>query len=293
MNTSALLSILEHPEQLTAAQTSELAEIVAEFPFFQPVRAVFLKGLKNQGSFNYNKELKRTAALTTDRSILFDFITSPVFTQNAISRTIKEQEESLYNIVVNEAKDVSEQVETEELGKANQVLDPDFFIPKTDNQPEKTDFLEPEKLLEMGAPLDFGQKETHSFAEWLQITTHKPIDRTQETEDTSETIENDEETDEDLERKRKLRIIDRFIANNPKIKVKPVDETVKRNVIEEVNVPDEALMTETLARVYVEQKNFNKAKQAYRILSLKYPEKSGFFADRIRAIEKLQDNKNT
>ena len=293
MNTSALLSILENPEQLTAAQTSELAEIVAEFPFFQPVRAVFLKGLKNQGSFNYNKELKRTAALTTDRSILFDFITSPVFTQNAISKTIKEQEESLYNIVVNEAKDVSEQVETEELGKANQVLDPDFFIPKTDNQPEKTDFLEPEKLLEIGVPLDFGQKETHSFAEWLQITTHKPIDRTQETEDTSETIENDEETDEDLERKRKLRIIDRFIANNPKIKVKPVDETVKRNVIEEVNVPDEALMTETLARVYVEQKNFNKAKQAYRILSLKYPEKSGFFADRIRAIEKLQDNKNT
>ena len=293
MNTSALLAILENPEQLTAVQTSELAEIVAEFPFFQPARAVFLKGLKNQGSFNYNKELKRTAALTTDRSILFDFITSPVFTQNAISKTIKEQEESLYNIVVNEAKDVSEQVETEELGKANQVLDPDFFIPKADNQPEKTDFLEPEKLLEIGVPLDFGQKETHSFAEWLQITTHKPIDRSQETEDTAETIENEEETEEDLERKRKLRIIDRFIANNPKIKVKPVDETVKRNVIEEVNVPDEALMTETLARVYVEQKNFNKAKQAYRILSLKYPEKSGFFADRIRAIEKLQDNKNT
>ena len=56
-------------------------------------------------------------------------------------------------------------------------------------------------------------------------------------------------------------------------------------------MPSEALMTETLARVYVEQKNFKKAKQAYRILSLKYPEKSGFFADQIRAVEQLEENK--
>jgi hypothetical protein len=45
-------------------------------------------------------------------------------------------------------------------------------------------------------------------------------------------------------------------------------------------------MTETLAKVYLQQKNFKKALQAYHILSLKYPEKSGFFADQIRAINK-------
>ena len=49
-------------------------------------------------------------------------------------------------------------------------------------------------------------------------------------------------------------------------------------------------MTETLARVYLEQKNYKKAIQAYKILILKNPEKSGFFADQIRAIEKLQEN---
>ena len=47
-------------------------------------------------------------------------------------------------------------------------------------------------------------------------------------------------------------------------------------------------MTETLAKVYLEQKKYKKALQAYRILSLKYPEKSGFFADRIKAVEKIQ-----
>jgi hypothetical protein len=48
------------------------------------------------------------------------------------------------------------------------------------------------------------------------------------------------------------------------------------------------LMTETLAKVYLEQKKYKKAIKAYDILILNYPEKSGFFADQIRAIKKLQ-----
>ena len=51
----------------------------------------------------------------------------------------------------------------------------------------------------------------------------------------------------------------------------------------------ESLMTETLARIYLEQKNYDKAIQAYNILSLKYPEKSGFFADQIQAVKELQE----
>ena len=51
-------------------------------------------------------------------------------------------------------------------------------------------------------------------------------------------------------------------------------------------------MTETLARVYLEQGKYKKAIQAYRILSLKYPEKSGFFADQIKAVEQLRQDKS-
>ena len=49
-------------------------------------------------------------------------------------------------------------------------------------------------------------------------------------------------------------------------------------------------MTETLAKVYLEQKKYVNAIKAYRILSLKYPEKSSFFATQIKAI-KLLDKK--
>ena len=55
--------------------------------------------------------------------------------------------------------------------------------------------------------------------------------------------------------------------------------------------PDSSLMTETLAKVYLEQKKYENAIQAYRILSLKYPEKSGFFADQIKRVQILQKYK--
>ena len=80
-------------------------------------------------------------------------------------------------------------------------------------------------------------------------------------------------------------LINRFIENNPKISSLKKDETIE--VVIPKNKADKSLMTETLAKVYLEQKKFSKAIKAYEILSLKYPEKSGFFADQIKGIKKL------
>jgi predicted negative regulator of RcsB-dependent stress response len=62
------------------------------------------------------------------------------------------------------------------------------------------------------------------------------------------------------------------------------------NPINDSNI--EGLMTETLAKVYLAQKKYENALVAYRILSLKNPEKSSFFADQITKIEQLQKNKS-
>jgi len=89
----------------------------------------------------------------------------------------------------------------------------------------------------------------------------------------------------------KFSIIDKFIESNPKIK--PVDKTIKNiDISSGSSRENDSLMTETLAKVYLEQKKYENAIKAYRILSLKYPEKSGFFADRIKAIKILQRNKS-
>ncbi|MGB3152939.1 MAG: hypothetical protein WBB27_19945, partial [Maribacter sp.] len=87
--------------------------------------------------------------------------------------------------------------------------------------------------------------------------------------------------------KEKYKRIDKFITDNPKIV--PQEKLQRKiDVSSSIKLDKNELMTETLARVYLEQKKFKKAVQAYKILSLKYPEKSSFFADRIKAVEKIQ-----
>jgi hypothetical protein len=63
-------------------------------------------------------------------------------------------------------------------------------------------------------------------------------------------------------------------------------------IIDKKQEDNNHLMTETLAKVYLEQKKYQRAIQAYEILILKYPEKSSFFADQIKNIKDLQQNNN-
>jgi hypothetical protein len=232
MNTKDFTKLLNTPQHITAENSDYLISIVKEYPYFQAARAIHLKGLKINDSFKYNAELKKTAAYTTDRTVLFDFITSPVFIEKA---------ENL--------KDVHQQIAT------------------------KTPVIESttiEKELEIGKPIAFTQKETHSFNEWMQLSSHKKILR------------------EEKKPLKKADIIDNFIKQNPKIS--KISKDTENKAVQVIEKQDSYLMTETLAKVYLEQKKYENAIKAYEILSLKYPEKSGFFADQIKAVKELQEN---
>ena len=153
--------------------------------------------------------------------------------------------------------------------------------------------ITPEKKLKIGEPLDFDKSENHSFSEWLKITNFKPIIR-EENKPQKESAPKKSEISNEAKSPpiaNKLELIDRFISENPKIK--PVTNQPKPKLVNNDDDMSDSLMTETLARIYLEQKNYKKAIQSYKILSLKYPEKSGFFADQIKAVEELKENNNT
>jgi hypothetical protein len=298
MNTTDFTYILQHPQNITAAQISDVKSIINEFPYFQSARAVYLKGLKNKESFKYNQELKTTAAYTTDRSILFDFITSKEFLQNEISHHIKHNTEHLKAIEVSDIEDISvnksviiDDALRQQIKDTEPILDPAFFEAKEKtiipgnvididvSNIQKT----PEETLEIGKPLNFNKNEVHSFGEWLKITSFKPIIR--------EDNETKEEASAKNNQEKKFELIDKFIAS--KAKIQPIKKDAPtHNIAKAQMIQPEALMTETLARIYVEQKNYSKAIQSYKILSLKYPEKSGFFADQIQAVKELQEQNN-
>ena len=52
----------------------------------------------------------------------------------------------------------------------------------------------------------------------------------------------------------------------------------------------EDLMTETLANIHIKQERYEKAIEIFERLSLKYPEKSVYFARRIKEMEDLINN---
>nr|WP_299340281.1 hypothetical protein [Allomuricauda sp.] len=295
MNVADFLHILQKSNTiLSPQQTRELEDIIAEYPYFQAARALHLKGLKNLDSYKYNSALKNTAAHTSDRDVLFDYITSKEFVQNSIADTLTGRVAKL-----EEKNTISEEIkpnpdaevilgESEEsplpqnIEHAEQILDPKLFAskePKEEIQTEEVPEEKSETELNLGKPIPFTKAEKHSFTEWLQLTSHQDSDEAQEN------------GQNEIEKKRKFELLDKFIENNPKI-VPNEESKPKINIKESVKMDKSELMTETLAKVYLEQKKYKKAIQAFKILSLKYPEKSGFFADQIRAVKKLQKEKD-
>ena len=151
----------------------------------------------------------------------------------------------------------------------NFILYDNFTINSTDIKetiPEIDNIFD-EKITES---ITVGKNEFHTFEDWIHlISSNKTVLKE------SKIIKKDKKSD----------IIDMFLATNPKIK----HITNKYTTIPDENDYDD-LMTETLAKIYLEQKKYDNAIKAYKILSLKYPKKSSFFEEQIKAIIFLQKN---
>jgi len=273
LNLTDFTYLLNKPEAINDRYADTLDQVLTAFPYFQSARVLRLKHLYNQDSFNYNYALKVSAAYTADRSILFDFITSDSFVAVQKGLYEKKLEELMNMSVVGSEVVVVEAHEYKGDPLAQSILT--SIKEATATEEEKAS----EKLA-IGKPLEFSRDEKHSFQEWLQLSRLQPIVRDTATRMAPATDE----------KKKKLDLIDKFIENNPKIT--PIAKDAVVPVIEPVVEDTSYLMTETLARVYLEQKKYSKAIQAYEILILKYPEKSSFFADRISDIRILQQNNN-
>ena len=105
------------------------------------------------------------------------------------------------------------------------------------------------------------EKTKNSFIEWLKIT--KPV--LKKTKNNNETL------------------ISNFLKINHKIS--PNTSKSNDNLANDFKLSKKEYMTETLAKIYFEQKKFNEAIKAYEILCLKYPEKISLFADQIKIIK--------
>lgn len=85
--------------------------------------------------------------------------------------------------------------------------------------------------------------------------------------------------------RRKDERIERFIREEPQIRPPRPEKLDNENKARKSSEDSYDMVSETLAIIYIEQMLFHKAIDTYRKLSLKFPEKSTYFADQIRKLE--------
>ena len=275
MQVSRFTDLLEKPlEIIQESDLSALRQIVETYPYFQAARGMELIGLKNANSFKYNAALKKHAAYTSDRSWLFEIITQEAF--NSQTKVKKAPQTSL-----SKETDLAKQgAEPSEIPTITQKYTEEDYTEQTSDKKNDSQQVKEANFssLELGKPLEFNKNDRYSFEEWLQLSAKNSVENKTETGIVK--------TSDTPKKAAKMAQINAFIATNPKMST-PLTNPEEITIKDAQKINKEALMTETLARVYLEQKKYKKALQAYKILSLKYPEKNSFFASQIKVVQKL------
>ncbi|MBS7332466.1 MAG: hypothetical protein KIG88_02565 [Weeksellaceae bacterium] len=235
------------------------------------------KPVSNINSFqvqNTYNEIKGAPAMIINKEIIeIEVIEDIIETEEIISEI-----ETATAAEIQNTANVSEKIEHPQISEDNIVeATQPTPIEKTNEIVDKpTEIIESkpkETEKEAVNKVDFIQtNDSFSFNDWLKLPSA----------DTMET-----------EKEQKYQIIDEFLEKNPKIT--PLKKQEIPEAKSEANKPTETdfsyLMTETLAQVYIDQKQYEKAIRAYKILSLKYPEKNSLFAKQIKEIENLKNSK--
>ncbi|MBI1221518.1 MAG: hypothetical protein GC180_02850 [Bacteroidetes bacterium] len=138
------------------------------------------------------------------------------------------------------------------------------------------------------------------FLHWLdRITMHEPVNQNEaenqgREEEYSKIGEHEAKSNADshepgAESPETIQLIDKFIETNPSITrvqgnfYNPVEKARESERL------DDALITETMAKIFVKQEKFERAIDAYEKLQLKYPQKSNYFAALIEELKSKID----
>lgn len=302
MNNQEVISIFENPSKLELVDLNTLEEIVNTYPFFGLARVLLTKKMQQAQHLLLKKEIKRTSVSIPNRKFLYTFLY-----QKGIQKTIIEAENTSQN-----------NTETKpERNKLEEIEQSSFSEPiSIDNPKDQSQFTTPISLKDFGVEkakeIDIleqqiiGQTIEHvltleienqhevltktnnssteskptpspqKFSDWLNILDEKRLKSWRNPEE----IESNEKSETD--------IINSFLQNEGNIVAPSNDDLdyTPSNLARLSVVDDEEFVTETLANIYAQQGNLEKALTAYKKLLLKYPEKKTYFAARIEKIEK-------
>lgn len=300
--------------------TVDIEKLVSSFPYFAPAQMVLAKRYQLDGDYKAEQQLQRAALYSIERPKLFELIhrqAEPTLAhQIETKETVRldwqfetiekksndvefENDKSIEHSEVLEEPDRLIDIETTELLTVDEKILEE--IPIVSNQK-----LEEESNIELKKGEDQKKQDIHAevnnqkrdFYAWLDALNKKQPTAQKENSSIAESIKPQKSNFDPFE------IIDRFIANDPRITSAPKSKkspTVPKSLIIQEEAPkkefyspenmaqkslkdDLEIVSETLAQLYVQQGNIQKAIRAYEKLQLTKPEKSTYFT---ALIEKL------
>jgi len=305
MSRNDFLNMIEDNIPVNRQMIGEVYELIDIFPYFQSAHMLLLKGLQNNEDVKFEKQLRNSAIHIADREVLYYLLRtkiSPVSekrddkpdidskaeitsdSQQTVIESAKNSDYMISDIEKNsdEAK-IKDNKDPSCLAQGHSIMiasDPDIIEPdavmflteeETFPTEEKVFFMDPgfslperSDLLE----LDLDEHETNVLPdEAIVQEQHDPVQKNNEKQIQSE-------------------LIDKFIIANPRIETSKEKSSIPADDISKPFVEESGgLITETLARIYVSQGYYSKAIDIYEKLSLKFPEKSSYFASQIEKVK--------
>jgi hypothetical protein len=321
MNRNDFISMIRDSGQVDRQMTGEVKELLDLFPWFHSAHLLLLKGLHNTGDVRFENQLKQSAIHIADREVLYYMLKQELRGIKTVTITGTEQatNETLVQPVVQPDDPGDQFVDNQqvviETGKNSQDIIQELEKSSAESgrsvQPDASDHFNSEQTVLVMAESDTDEsasvvlviddgenhiEETVTFMD-PSINTGEEgelleLDEGEiempEKSTAEETIEQTSQPETGDRKKIQSELIDKFITANPRIE--PVrDKTDKPN--DDLSRPFSEvrgeLVTETLAKIYINQGYYSKAIDIYEKLSLKYPEKSSYFATQIQKVKTL------
>jgi len=267
MTRDQMLRYLDDPSALNERTLGELREILDEYPYFQTGHLLYVRNLQKESNFRFSGQLKTCSVYATDRRVLYLLL-------NPAHKKKEMQDQSLEIQVRSGPEDVPILELTDEV--IDHKVEPDESFKAIVDLPGKGHF----DLLNFEHSTSIytldglsNDEEEKPLSELAKEISHQVIKK-----------------EIGSEPEQKTNLIDRFIRDNPAFTTKQSDNSeISERINKQLDKPvdNDEFITETLARIYVKQGLFTKAIQAYQKLSLKYPEKSVYFARQIEEVTNL------
>jgi hypothetical protein len=305
MNRNDFLNILDGTVPVNRQMLGEVYELIDIFPYFQSAHLILLKGLHTNADVKFENQLRNSAIHVGDREVLYWLLRNKNSseTEKAGIKEVTELKEEIVSdtqqTVIETAKNseymITEIEKSSEEAKSGEKSDP------TDHTSVHSVMIatEPDNTEPAGVILLLDEETTSAddkvffMDPSFSIPERSDLLELDLDEDSEDIFSVDETVEENLNnagknsnKQMQSELIDKFIIANPRIepvrdKTSVPTEDISKPFIEESG----GLVTETLAKIYVSQGYYSKAMDIYEKLSLKFPEKSSYFASQIEKVK--------